>query len=72
MPPNQYGIFYRQTKRLQRVATLWDAENRFVGTATLTDWSFTPELASGASCPPASSLPAAGAEPETVLCDLPR
>ncbi len=49
--PVDRGVFYRQTVKIQRVATLWNG-NTFVGTATLTDWEYPKELAIGPSCPP--------------------
>lgn len=61
--PGMYGAFYRQTTRVERVARLvgWTAcgESVDLGEAILTDWIFTPDLASGPSCVPPSNLPPA-------------
>jgi hypothetical protein len=58
-----YGAFYRQTTKVHRVAHLIGynecGESFALGDAVLTDWLFTPELATGTTCPPASHLPAA-------------
>jgi len=55
--PGQYGQFYRQTTKFQRVATLWSG-SKYVGLATLIDWHHAAELAKGRSCPVPSSLEA--------------
>ena len=64
--PGDYGLFYRQTTKVHRVATLWK-DNKFVGTAELVDWLFTVDLATAESCPPASKLPKA-AKPQNTTC----
>lgn len=61
--PGQYGVFYRQTTRVVRVGRLV-AHDKCGGTtdlgqAILTDWLFTPELATGSVCAPPSKLPPA-------------
>jgi hypothetical protein len=53
--PDEFGMFYRQTTRLERVATLW-RQGQFVGLTVLTDWRFNAELAKGATCPPPTTM----------------
>ena len=55
IPPGQFAAFYRQTERIERVATLW-RQGAFAGLAVLTDWVFRPELAIGPTCLPACKL----------------
>lgn len=62
--PGEFGVFYRQTTKVYRVAKL-TAHNQCgqtadLGEVILTDWLFTPELATGSTCVPPSQLPAAG------------
>ncbi|PID38361.1 MAG: hypothetical protein CSA65_01760 [Proteobacteria bacterium] len=61
--PGMYGVFYRQTTKIERIARLvgWTAcgESVDLGEAILTDWIFTPDLATGPTCVPPSNLPAA-------------
>ena len=61
--PGEYGSFYRQTTKWHRVAQLYVNNvcggQIHVGDAVMSDWTFTPELATGTSCPPPSSLPKA-------------
>jgi hypothetical protein len=63
--PNKFGVFYRQTVRLLRRASIV-AFNQcgaatVVGDVSFEDWAWSPDLALGDSCPPlpASNLPAA-------------
>jgi hypothetical protein len=62
--PGEYGVFYRQTTKVYRVGTLVGhnacGQTADLGEAILTDWMFTPELATGPACTPPSQLPAAG------------
>lgn len=62
--PQKYGVFYRQTVRLLRRASVV-AFNQcgaatVVGDVQFEDWAWSPDLALGDSCPPlpASNLPA--------------
>jgi hypothetical protein len=61
--PGMYGVWYRQTTKIERLARLvgWTAcgESVNLGEAILTDWIFTPDLATGPTCVPASNLPKA-------------
>ncbi|MCK5797358.1 MAG: hypothetical protein KAI47_09255, partial [Deltaproteobacteria bacterium] len=61
--PGLYGAFYRQTTKVQRIAHLigWTACGASVdlGEAILTDWIFTPDLATGPHCVPQTNLPPA-------------
>ncbi|MEO1170936.1 MAG: hypothetical protein AAFX94_02640 [Myxococcota bacterium] len=67
VPPGQFGVFYRQTERLERTGAVVTTDvcgNRFeAGRAFVTDWNWAPDLAltTSGSCPPAppSNLPAA-------------
>lgn len=58
--PGEYGAFYRQTTKIHRIAKLvsWTACGQSIplGDVVLTDWMFTPDLASGSSCPPQTKL----------------
>lgn len=58
--PGEYGVFYRQTTKLQREASLvghgYCGQTIDLGKAILTDWMFTPDLATGATCPPKTLL----------------
>lgn len=60
-----YGVFYRQTIRLLRKAALVTYNQcgaaEVVGEVDFTDWTWSPDLALGDSCPPlpASNLPPA-------------
>lgn len=60
--PGQYGVFYRQTSKLNRVGRLIAnglcGQTGDLGYAVLTDWMFTPELATGPTCIPPSNLKA--------------
>jgi hypothetical protein len=59
--PGEYGTFYRQTTKKHRIARLVGytecGQSYDLGQAILTDWMFTPDLATGASCPPPTALP---------------
>ena len=59
--PGEYGVFYRQTTEIERVGKLigYNQCGSVVdlGEAILTDWLFTPELATGPKCTPKSRLP---------------
>jgi hypothetical protein len=61
--PGTYGAFYRQTTKVLRIAKLVGynecGQSFALGEAILTDWLFTPELATGSKCPPPSRLPPA-------------
>jgi len=61
--PGLYGVFYRQTTKLYRVGHLVGhtvcGQDVDLGEAILTDWIFTPDLATGPQCAPASNLPPA-------------
>ncbi len=50
-----YAKFFRQTLRIERVATLWQGD-KFVGTATLTDWMLNLDLATGESFDPPNQI----------------
>ena len=63
--PETFGVFYRQTLRLVRRAALVAYNQcgyaQVVGEVDFVDWTWSPDLALGASCPPLpqSNLPAA-------------
>jgi hypothetical protein len=61
--PGMYGVFYRQTTKTYRIGRLLGhtvcGQEVDLGTAILTDWLFTPDLATGPKCAPASNLPPA-------------
>lgn len=61
--PTFYGTCYRQTERKERIVpiTYHNAcgESADIGEAILTDWNYGFDIASGASCPPETSLPPA-------------
>jgi len=61
--PNHYGVFYRQTSKVEHVAyiLITNACGRGCspGKAMVTDWRFTPDLATDPSCPPPTKLPRA-------------
>jgi hypothetical protein len=61
--PKQYGVFYRQTTKAVRIAHIIGrnscGQTVDLGEAILTDWLFTPELATGPTCIPPSKLPKA-------------
>jgi hypothetical protein len=61
--PGQYAAFYRQTTKVYRIAKLMGytecGQSFHLGDAILTDWLYTPDMASGPSCMPASKLPPA-------------
>jgi len=61
--PGEYGVFYRQTTKMVRKASITIrnkcGEEASAGDAYLTDWIFTPELATGPKCVPPSRLPKA-------------
>lgn len=58
-----WAVFYRQTTRVERIATLvgWTACGQTIslGDAVLTDWIFTPHLEMGNTCPPPTTFPPA-------------
>ena len=54
IPPGEFGMFFRQTTRVERVATLW-RQGQFLGLAVLTDWLFTPEFVTAPTCASLSS-----------------
>lgn len=63
--PGTYGVFYRQTLRLMRRAAMVAYNQcgyaQVVGEVDFVDWTWSPDLALGESCPPLpkSNLPAA-------------
>lgn len=61
--PGNYGVFYRQTTKLYRIGKIVGrnkcGQTVDLGEAILTDWLFTPELATGPKCIPQSRLPKA-------------
>lgn len=65
--PNQFGVFYRQTQRLERLGKIIHraacGDTSVVGDARVTDWNWAPDLAvtQNGICPPAppSNLPPA-------------
>lgn len=61
--PGEYGVFYRQTVKVYRIAKLtgWTKCGSEVnlGQVRLTDWKFAPDLAKGEKCVPPSNLPPA-------------
>lgn len=66
IPPGRFGVWYRQTTRLVRqgVVVAYDfcGNGSPVGTVTLEDWAWAPNLAVGPSCDgqlPPSNFPAA-------------
>jgi len=58
--PGEYGAFYRQTTKVQRVGKLvghgYCGQTIDLGSAILTDWMFTPDLATGSTCVPPTKL----------------
>jgi hypothetical protein len=62
--PGEYGVFFRQTTKIQRMGKLvgYNAcgQTADLGEALLTDWIFTPELATGSKCTPPTKLPPPG------------
>ncbi len=58
--PGRFGVFYRQTTQISRVAQLigYTECGRAIdlGEAILTDWLFTPDFAIDSSCPPPTKL----------------
>jgi hypothetical protein len=58
--PGEYGAFYRQTTKVHRVGkiTMYTVCGQAInmGDVVLTDWMFTPDLATGATCPPKTLL----------------
>lgn len=58
--PGMYGAFYRQVSRVLRIGQLVGynecGKTVDLGKAILTDWIFTPDLAIGPTCPPATKL----------------
>jgi hypothetical protein len=58
--PGQYGVFYRQTTKLHRKASLVGftqcGQSFQLGQVILTDWMFTPDLATGRACTPPTKL----------------
>lgn len=63
---NTYGVFYRQTSRLLRRATVVTYNQcgaaQVVGDFELTDWAWAPDLALGQQCPPLPQSNFSGAE----------
>ncbi|MFC1609901.1 hypothetical protein ACFL6C_02995 [Myxococcota bacterium] len=65
--PGQFGVFYRQTQRIERLGQIMErsvcGDERVVGEAHVTDWNWAPDLAvtHDGVCPPApvSNLPSA-------------
>lgn len=61
--PGEYGMFYRQTTKVERVGviTIRNAcgAEASPGTAHLTDWIWAADLAAGPTCPPKTMLPPA-------------
>ncbi len=61
--PGQYAAFYRQTTKVYRIAKLMGftecGQSFHLGDAILTDWLYTPDMASGPTCTPPSKLPPA-------------
>ena len=61
--PSEYGMFYRQTTKVERVGTIMIRNQcgaeASPGKAILTDWLWTPDLATGPTCPPKTMLPKA-------------
>ena len=61
--PGEYGSFYRQTTKWHRIGKIvvytQCGQSYHAGNAIVSDWTFTPELATGTSCPPPSQLPKA-------------
>ena len=61
--PGEYGSFYRQTTKWYRIGKIMVhtkcGQSYHAGNAIVTDWTFTPELATGPTCPPPSLLPKA-------------
>lgn len=61
--PGDFGVFYRQTVRIARIGKLIGhtvcGDEVDMGRAVLTDWIFTPDLATGSRCIPPSKLPPA-------------
>ena len=62
--PGEWGTFYRQTTRIHRVGKIIIRNKcgveKMAGDAILSDWLYTPDLATGTSCPPKTHLPPAG------------
>lgn len=63
IPPQMYGVWYRQTTRLIRrgVVVAYDlcGNADVVGDIAIDDWTWAPNLAIGDTCPPEPDLPAA-------------
>ena len=59
--PGQFGVLYIQPTRLKRVGTFIAhgicGNEETLGDAVATDWLFTPDLATGPRCMPATNLP---------------
>lgn len=59
--PGDYGVFYRQTTKVYRIGKLVGhtkcGGTVNLGDAILTDWIWSPDLATGSSCPPKPNLP---------------
>ncbi len=62
--PGEWGSFYRQTTRIHRTGKIIIRNKcgveKVAGDAILTDWLYTPDLATGYTCPPKTHLPPAG------------
>ncbi|MFH1131287.1 MAG: hypothetical protein V1754_08125 [Pseudomonadota bacterium] len=58
--PGNFAAFYRQTSKFERSADLSAysvcGEKVSLGAVILTDWTYTPDLAQGSSCPPPTNL----------------
>lgn len=58
--PGEYGAFYRQTSKVYRIGQLMGftacGQAVKLGEAILTDWMWTPDLATGYNCPPPTQL----------------
>lgn len=54
--PNEYGVFYRQTLKVERSAKLRAhgpcGSTSSLGQVVVTDWIWSPDLAKGHACPP--------------------
>jgi len=59
----EFGAFYRQTTKMYRIGKIIGrnkcGQTVDLGEAILTDWLFTPDLATGVTCVPPTQLPAA-------------
>ena len=66
--PHEYGVFYRQTLKLKKVATIVYhgpcGHSQSLGEVEVTDWVWSPDLAKGWDCPP---LPRSNLKPGEVF-----